>query len=68
MSNTTMTKEYKIAHDVFGLTIEDLEKLTINAMKSAFVPYKRRIELIYDKIKPGYKKPNALYSKKKKSS
>jgi adenosine deaminase len=66
MSNTTMTKEYKIAHDIFGLTIDDLEKLTLNAMKSAFVPYKRRIELIYDKIKPGYKKPKALYGKKKK--
>jgi adenosine deaminase len=68
MSNTTMTKEYKIALDVFGLNIEDLEKLTINAMKSAFVPYKRRIELIYDKIKPGYKKPKALYGKKTKQS
>lgn len=56
MSNTSMTKEYLIAHQVFGLGFEDLEKLAINAMKSAFVPYKQRIDLIYNKIKPGYKK------------
>jgi len=56
MSNTTMTKEYKLASDVFGLTLNDLEKLSINAMKSAFIPYKRRIGLIYDIIKPGFQK------------
>jgi len=56
MSNTTMTKEYKLAHDVFKLSAADLEKLSINAMKSAFVPYKKRIDLIYNVIKPGFKK------------
>jgi adenosine deaminase len=54
MSNTTLTKEYKLAHDAFDLSLDDLEKLTINAMKSAFVRYKERIELIYKVIKPGY--------------
>ena len=56
MSNTTMTKEFKIAHDAFRLSLDDLEKITINAMKSAFIPYKRRIGIIYDVIKPGYHK------------
>jgi adenosine deaminase len=56
MSDTTMTKEFTIASQVFKLTIEDLEKLTINAMKSAFQPYNKRIRLIYDIIKPGYAK------------
>lgn len=56
MSNTTMTKEYRLASDVFGLTLNDLEKLSINAMKSAFIPYKKRIGLIYDIIKPGFQK------------
>ena len=56
MSNTTMTKEFKIAHDTFGLGFDDLEKITINSMKSAFIPYKQRINLIYNTIKPGYKK------------
>jgi adenosine deaminase len=54
MSDTTMTREFKIAHRVFRLTLEDLEKLTINSMKSAFQPYNKRIRLIYDVIKPGY--------------
>ncbi len=54
MSNTTMTKEFEAACDAFGLTIDDFEKLTINAMKSAFLPYSQRIEVIYASIKPGY--------------
>jgi adenosine deaminase len=56
MSNTTMTREFKVAHQVFKLSLDDLEKITINAMKSAFIPYNRRIRLIYDVIKPGYLK------------
>ena len=59
MSNTTMTKEYKLAHDIFKLTVADFEKLSINAMKSAFIPYKKRIELIYNVIKPGFNKAKA---------
>lgn len=54
MSAITLTDEYLTAATVFGLTLEDLEKLTINAMKSAFLPYKKRIAIIYDVIKPGY--------------
>jgi adenosine deaminase len=54
MSATTMTKEFRIAHQTFRLSLDDLEKITINAMKSAFIPYNRRIRLIYDVIKPGY--------------
>jgi len=54
MSDTTMTRELGIAHEVFGLGIDDLEKITINSMKSAFIPYDRRLQLIYDVIKPGY--------------
>ena len=56
MSDTTMTKEFKLAVKAFRLGLEDLEKLTINAMKSAFQPYNKRIRLIYDVIKPGYAK------------
>lgn len=54
MSNITLTDEYHTAAEVFDLSLDDLEKLTINAMKSAFLPYKKRIALIYDVIKPGY--------------
>jgi adenosine deaminase len=65
MSNTTMTKEYRIAHQVFKLSLDDLEKLTINAMKSAFLPYNRRIQVIYDVIKPGYAAARATLAKAK---
>jgi adenosine deaminase len=54
MSNTTMTKEFAAAAETFGLTLEDFEKITINAMKSAFLPYDQRIGFIYSTIKPGY--------------
>jgi adenosine deaminase len=54
MSNTTMSKEFAAAADAYGLSIDDFEKITINAMKSAFLPYDRRINFIYSTIKPGY--------------
>jgi adenosine deaminase len=54
MSDTTMSKEFSLARDTFGLGLDDFEKITINSMKSAFVPYDERIALIYDVIKPGY--------------
>lgn len=56
MSDTTMTKELGLACRVFNLAVDDLEKITINSMKSAFIPHKRRLQLIYDVIKPGYAK------------
>ena len=54
MSDTSMTKEFAAAAETFGLTLEDFEKITINAMKSAFLPYGQRCDLIYKTIKPGY--------------
>jgi adenosine deaminase len=56
MSNTTLTQEFEVATKTFGLTLDDFEKLTINAMKSAFLPYDRRIHFIYSVLKPGYVK------------
>jgi adenosine deaminase len=56
MSNTTMTREFAAAADAFDLGLDDFEKITINAMKSAFLPYDQRINLIYSIIKPGYAK------------
>jgi adenosine deaminase len=54
MSDTSMTKEFEAASEAFGLTLDDFEKITINAMKSAFLPYDQRCELIYKTLKPGY--------------
>ena len=56
MSDTSMTKEFQIAADTFGLDLDDFEKITLNAIKSAFIPFDERIRLIYDVIKPGYAK------------
>ena len=54
MSSTTMTREFEAAAETFGFTLDDFEKVTINAMKSAFLPYKDRCDFIYSAIKPGY--------------
>ena len=54
MSDTSMTREFLAAAETFGLTLDDFEKITINAMKSAFLPYDARCNLIYNTIKPGY--------------
>ena len=52
MSNTTLGHEMLLAVKHFNLTFRDLEKLTINAMKSAFVHYDERLRIIYDILKP----------------
>ncbi|MCD6120815.1 MAG: adenosine deaminase [Spirochaetales bacterium] len=56
MSNTTLSKEFKIAVKYFNLSLRDIEKLTINAMKSAFIHYDERIRIIYDILKPAFAK------------
>jgi adenosine deaminase len=64
MSDTTMTKEFQAAADTFGLSLDDFEKITINAMKSAFLPYGQRCDFIYSVIKPGYAKIRASLAAK----
>lgn len=54
MSNITLTDEYFTAAEKYDLHLDDLEKLTINAMKSAFMPYKQRIAIIYNTLKPKF--------------
>ncbi len=51
MSATTQSKEYALAIEHFGLGLDDLEKLSIDGMKSAFAPYDKRCNLIYERIK-----------------
>ena len=64
MSDTTMTKEFEAGAETFGLTLEDFEILTVNAMKSAFLPYRQRCDFIYSVLKPGYAKVRASLAKK----
>jgi adenosine deaminase len=59
MSDTTMTKEFEAAATTFGLTLNDFEIITINAMKSAFLPYDQRCKFIYSVLKPRYAKIRA---------
>lgn len=56
MSNTTLTREFEVAAETFGLSLDDFEKLTINAMKSAFLPYDERCRFIYSVLKPAYRR------------
>ena len=54
MSNVTLSDEFQRLSRVAGLTLADVERLSINAMKSAFVGYDERVAIIYARIKPGY--------------
>jgi adenosine deaminase len=59
MSDTTMTRETTLATELFDLSLAELEKLSLNAMKSAFAPFDERLKLIYQTIKPGFAKARA---------
>ena len=54
MSDTSMSHEAHLLMTQAGWTLEDLRWVTINAMKSAFVPFDQRLALIDGTIKPGY--------------
>jgi adenosine deaminase len=54
MSDVSMTSEMAALNRAFGWGLDDFRWLTINAMKSAFLPFDERLGLINDTIKPGY--------------
>ena len=54
MSDTSMSREAGLLAEQAGWTLGDLRWVTINAMKSAFIPFDERLALINDVIKPGY--------------
>ncbi|MGX9674034.1 adenosine deaminase [Mycobacterium sp. HM-7] len=54
MSDTTMTQEMALLVNEFGYGWTDLQRFTINAMKSAFIPFDERLAIIDDIIKPRY--------------
>jgi adenosine deaminase len=54
MSDTTMTREMELLVNAFGYGWTDLQWFTVNAMKSAFIPFDERLSFINDVIKPGY--------------
>ena len=54
MSGTSMSEEFGHLVRTFGYTLDDLQWFTVNAMKSAFIPFDERLSMINDVIKPGY--------------
>ena len=46
MSGTTLTKEFLLAHKLFGFKLHDFREMIIMAMKSAFLPYAERKQMI----------------------
>jgi adenosine deaminase len=54
MSNVSMTSEMASLDEAFGIGLGEMEWLTINALKSAFVPFDERLRLINEVVKPGY--------------
>jgi adenosine deaminase len=54
MSGTSMTQEMFGLVEAFGYTFTDLRWFTINAMKSAFLPFDERLAIIEKVVKPGY--------------
>ncbi|WP_432180047.1 adenosine deaminase [Streptomyces sp. NBC_00063] len=54
MSGTSMSREFEHLVDAFCYTLDDMQWFTVNAMKSAFIPFDERLAMINDVIKPGY--------------
>ncbi|MGV9879496.1 adenosine deaminase [Streptomyces sp. NPDC003006] len=54
MSGTSMSREFEHLVDTFGYTLDDMQWFTVNAMKSAFIPFDERLAMINDVVKPGY--------------
>ena len=54
MSGVSLSSEFATLVDVNGYGWSDIRWLTLNAMKSAFLPFDRRLDFINDVIKPGY--------------
>jgi adenosine deaminase len=54
MSGTSMTREMLLLVEEAGWTLADLRWATINAMKSAFIPFDERLAIIEHVVKPGY--------------
>ncbi|MFH8368473.1 adenosine deaminase [Streptomyces sp. NPDC018031] len=54
MSGTSMSAEFQHLVSTFGYSLDDMQWFTVNAMKSAFIPFSERLAMINDVIKPGY--------------
>ncbi len=54
ISGTTLSQEMGVLVEHLGYDLDDLERITLNAAASAFLPYPLREELIDEVILPGF--------------
>ncbi|GGJ92781.1 adenosine deaminase 1 [Pilimelia anulata] len=54
MSGTSLSRELALLAEAFGWGWPELRWFTINALKSAFIPFDERLALIDGVVKPGY--------------
>ena len=54
MSKTSMTHEFTELSKAFDWSLLDYQRVTVNALKSAFIPFEERLEIIEKIVKPAY--------------
>jgi adenosine deaminase len=57
MSATSLSEEFAHLVDAFGIGWDRIGRLTINAMKSSFLPFDERVAFLDDVIRPAYPEP-----------
>jgi adenosine deaminase len=56
MSDISMSGEFANLNEAFGWGLDEMRWLTVNALKSAFIPFDERLAIIDTIVKPGYEK------------
>ncbi len=51
ITNTTVTNEYLIAHQQLGLSLEDITNIMVSGFKSAFLPFREKLDLLTQVIR-----------------
>jgi adenosine deaminase len=54
MSGISLSSEFATLSRTFGIGLDDMEWLTLNAMKSAFWSFDGRLRIINEQIKPAF--------------
>jgi adenosine deaminase len=54
MSGTSMSREMELLSSALGWGLKEMQWVTVNALKSAFIPFDERLELIEKYVKPTY--------------
>ena len=49
-----MSNEMIQITDAFDWTFLDLQRVTVNALKSSFIPFEERLAIIEQQVKPAY--------------